>query len=66
MDKIVMFYTYVLLSERDHKYYIGFTMNLRDRIKKHNEGKVKSTVGRQPFQPKAVLGNFFFFYPFLP
>jgi putative endonuclease len=57
MDKIVMFYTYVLLSERDHKYYIGFTMNLRDRIKKHNEGKVKSTVGRQPFQLKAVVGN---------
>ncbi|MBW1694517.1 MAG: GIY-YIG nuclease family protein [Deltaproteobacteria bacterium] len=52
-----MFYTYVLLSERDHKYYIGFTMNLRDRIKKHNEGKVKSTVGRQPFQLKAVVGN---------
>jgi len=25
-------------------------MNLRERIKKHNAGKVKSTSGRQPFK----------------
>ena len=45
-----MFYVYILLSKKDKKFYIGFTENLRMRIKNHNEGKVKSTKNRRPLE----------------
>ena len=45
-----MFYTYVLLSEKDEKYYIGFSHDLKERINKHQSGKVKSTVNRRPLK----------------
>ena len=34
-----MYYVYVLRSLKDHKFYIGFTSDLRRRIKERNEGK---------------------------
>lgn len=40
--------TYVLQSEIDKKYYVGFTQNLKNRIEEHNSGKVKSTKSRKP------------------
>lgn len=43
-----MYYTYVLLSEKDYKFYIGFTNNLKTRISEHRQGNVKSTKGRLP------------------
>jgi putative endonuclease len=43
-----MYFTYVLRSRKDNKLYIGFTENLRARISQHNNGKTRSTVGRQP------------------
>lgn len=45
-----MFYIYILKSLSDKKYYIGQTNNLSDRIKRHNEGRVKSTKNRIPFE----------------
>lgn len=45
-----MFYTYVLLSKKDGRLYTGFTHDLRNRFKEHNEGKVFSTKGRQPLK----------------
>ena len=45
-----MYYTYVLLSEKDEKFYIGFTQDLRERVKEHKEGRVKSTVSRCPLK----------------
>ena len=44
-----MFYTYVLKSKKDGKLYTGFTKDLRNRFKEHNNGKVYSTKGRGPF-----------------
>lgn len=44
-----MFYTYVLLSNKDDKFYIGFTNDLRKRVEDHQKGKVDSTKGRRPF-----------------
>lgn len=41
-----MFYTYVLLSKNDGKFYIGFTSDLRKRITEHQSKKVQSTKGR--------------------
>lgn len=43
------YYTYVLLSKKDNKFYTGFTDNLRRRITEHNSGKVESTKFRRPF-----------------
>jgi len=43
-----MFYTYVLLSKKDNKYYIGHTNNLKLRFEQHNSGLVESTKYRRP------------------
>ncbi len=65
-----MFYTYILKSLKDGKYYYGQTNNLENRIKRHNNGKEKSTKGRIPFvlhyfeeyktRGEAVKREFFF------
>jgi putative endonuclease len=41
-----MFYTYILQSDRDNKFYIGFTKDLRKRLKQHNNKEVISTSKR--------------------
>ena len=43
-----MFYTYILQSKKDLRYYYGCTSDLIKRIKYHNSGKVKSTKSRRP------------------
>lgn len=44
-----MYYVYVLRSNKDNKYYVGFTSNLKERINRHNKGSVESTRFRKPF-----------------
>ena len=43
-----MFSTYVLLSKKDGRLYIGSTGNLKKRIEEHEFGLVKSTRARRP------------------
>jgi putative endonuclease len=45
-----MFYTYVLQSEQDGKFYAGFTQDLKLRFEQHNKGLVESTKDRIPFK----------------
>jgi len=45
-----MFYTYVLRSKKDGKWYTGSASDLQKRFKQHNDGKVPSTKGRGPFE----------------
>ncbi len=45
-----MYYVYVLLSKKDKKFYLGFTNDLKRRLKEHNEGKAQSTKSRRPFR----------------
>jgi putative endonuclease len=45
-----MFYTYVLLSTKDKKLYIGYSDNLTKRIQLHSLGKVFATKGRLPIK----------------
>ncbi len=45
-----MFYTYILHSKKDKKWYTGSTSNLQKRFKDHNLDKVHSTKGRGPFE----------------
>lgn len=41
-----MFYAYILLSEQDKKFYIGFTKDLKRRLNQHNNKQVISTSKR--------------------
>jgi putative endonuclease len=34
-----MFYTYVLLSIKSNRLYVGYTENLKERLKEHNSGQ---------------------------
>lgn len=42
------FYVYVLLSQKDKKFYTGYTKNLKVRFDEHSSGCVKSTQNRLP------------------
>lgn len=45
-----MYYIYVLQSEKDDKFYAGFTKDLKLRFDQHNKGLVKSTKDRRPLR----------------
>lgn len=47
---MVWWYTYIIQSKKDKKWYTGYTNDLRKRILKHNLGKVYSTENRRPFK----------------
>ena len=65
-----MYYTYILKSLKDGKYYYGHTAGLSSRLKEHNNGKVRATKGRRPFiihyfetfatKPEAIKRELFF------
>ena len=42
------FYTYVLLSKKDNKMYLGYSEDLKSRFEQHEKGKVLSTKNRRP------------------
>jgi putative endonuclease len=44
------FYVYTLLSLKGHKFYTGYTTNLKRRLTDHTKGLVKSTKLRKPFK----------------
>jgi len=44
-----MYYTYILQSRKDGKWYTGATSDLRKRLNQHNSGQVRATKGRGPF-----------------
>ena len=43
-------YIYILLSEKDKKFYVGYTENLKLRFEEHQKGRVVSTKNRRPFK----------------
>ncbi|PYL70033.1 MAG: excinuclease ABC subunit C [Verrucomicrobia bacterium] len=45
-----MFYVYVLRSETDSGLYIGYTRNLRARVKQHNSTNSFTTAHRSPLK----------------
>jgi putative endonuclease len=44
------YYVYVLLSEKDNQFYTGYTSNINERKRYHDEGKVGSTKNRRPLK----------------
>lgn len=45
-----MYYVYILLSEKDHQLYIGYTKDLRARYNRHLKGFVRATKSRLPLK----------------
>lgn len=45
-----MHYVYILLSEKDNKFYTGFSSDLKQRIKDHFDGNVEITKHRRPLK----------------
>jgi len=43
-------YVYALLSRKDDEFYIGYTKDLRQRLKEHNAKKNFSTKSRLPLK----------------
>ena len=48
-----MFYVYVLKSLVNNRYYFGHTNDINSRLRKHNNGDVRST---RKFRPWMLLG----------
>ena len=44
------YFTYVLKSLADGKFYTGYTKNIERRFEAHNKGKVESTKNRRPLE----------------
>ncbi|MCX6165683.1 MAG: GIY-YIG nuclease family protein [Ignavibacteriae bacterium] len=45
-----MFFTYIIQSEKDNSFYIGFTSDLEKRLKFHNEGLSPYTSKKIPWK----------------
>ncbi len=45
-----MYYSYVLQSEKDNGFYIGFTEDFKLRFEQHTKGQVESTKNRRPLK----------------
>ena len=41
-----MYYIYILQSLKDKQFYVGYTIDLKNRVDKHNKGLVPSTKNR--------------------
>ena len=45
-----MYYIYILQSEKDKQFYVGYTSDLQNRLIDHGAGKVISTKNRLPLK----------------
>ncbi len=45
-----MFFTYILQSQQDKSFYIGYSSNLEKRLREHNEGLSKYTKRKIPWK----------------
>jgi putative endonuclease len=45
-----MFFVYVLLSQKDNNFYIGFSEDITKRLTDHNAGRNTSTKSRRPLE----------------
>jgi len=45
-----MYYVYVIRSVPTERHYVGSSENWEERLKQHNQGKVRSTKAYQPWE----------------
>ncbi len=46
----VIFYTYILYSDKKDKFYVGYTSDIDKRLDKHNSGSSRSTKDGIPWK----------------
>ena len=46
---VIMYYTYILFSEKTNNFYVGHTGNLIERISRHNAKREKYTSAGAPW-----------------
>lgn len=46
----MMFIVYILQSEKDNSYYVGYTSNIDVRLSFHNEGLSQYTSAKRPWR----------------
>jgi putative endonuclease len=46
----MFYYVYILKSKKSGKWYTGWTVDLRTRLRKHNNNQSTYTKGRGPFE----------------
>jgi len=51
-----MYYTYVLFNKVTNRYYVGFTPDLRKRLKKHYSGKILPTKSNLNYRLVCFVG----------
>ncbi len=44
-----MYYTYILKSNKNGRYYIGYTADINGRLSRHNSGVVAATKNFRPW-----------------
>src|SRR5688500_12183555 len=54
-----LYCVYILFSHKDQLLYTGYTTNIEERIKSHNDGKTKSTAPRRPLE--LIFCEFYLF-----
>jgi putative endonuclease len=45
-----MYFVYILLSQKDHRTYVGYGNDVMVRLKRHNAGHVAATKSRRPLK----------------
>jgi putative endonuclease len=45
----MVYFLYILKSEKDGTYYVGHTQDLADRLERHNQGRVRYTKSKRPW-----------------
>jgi len=52
-----MYYTYVLLSTKDNKFYVRFSKDFKLRFEQHDKGIVETTRNRRPFTYETCINK---------
>ncbi|HEY0667928.1 MAG TPA: GIY-YIG nuclease family protein [Sphingobacteriaceae bacterium] len=47
---MLKFLTYILQSQKSGRYYVGHTQNIVERLLYHNNGRVKATQNKGPWE----------------
>src|SRR5690242_7654307 len=56
---VLPYCVYILFSRKDRLLYTGFTSNIDQRIRDHNEGRARSTAPRRPLE--LIFCEFYLF-----